>query len=694
MSLSDITSIQIREEGNKYLYEVDTEEACIGKIKILLTRSRNIKNADIIECVSDWNISNGTAAVDKEKLKDISDLYVCLRDEDTKVTGTAVKVYYEALSLKKWYITENRELVLLPERGKSAYEFSQKLILSYKNKSEIWQEYMLNLPDSRIGLEMLDLWENSPSFTFCLGYYMEDEGAKIWGACCQPVTIYIAPPRITGTVFSGGKVTVSGDFAKDVSFIVQIYNGRQSLGEVELIGKKADISKLQPDEGQELLLQPYYRTQLGESLRGDKAEVLLKEPRIESCRLEDKNWIITMNEPGTYDISYGENKIRVKGSTLQVPEETKEISVSCIKGNAGGPSVCYTPQERAVYPFPAENGVVYLACDRSDGCSLNKDIVINLGVKYCEAAKYDGTYFVLKQADAENQEAAEEAGIDFIIKKEIFSGYREKVHADYQKLLQKAAADKAIFSKIKSAVREKLPMGAEEQLFYYYDYCPESGWVGICEGMNLMTEYTLYQNIPDKVQKSRDLSGYVGTGTAGYQVVRRDKKLKIEPFASEMNFVVPPPASMESNNKLCGGAGIADLVYTGFSAEYMRLVYPAEFTDRNSTGNLCYDRNICLISSSEWDTLSEATENMRKGGLGINGVSYHYFRGRTVVVPQICISVNGNTLWVSLGTRLSDISENFGGKKGRLYRMIKGERIPVKYRDGQIPLLAGDCIEM
>ena len=126
----------------------------------------------------------------------------------------------------------------------------------------------------------------------------------------------------------------------------------------------------------------------------------------------------------------------------------------------------------------------------------------------------------------------------------------------------------------------------------------------------------------------------------------------------------------------------------------MRLVYPTQFTDRNSTGNLCYDRNICLLSCNNWESLLKATENMRKGGLGVDGCAYHYFRGRAVVIPQICISVSGNVLWVSLGTRLMDVQKSVGLKECSLFRMVKGEKTPVKYLDVKMPLVAGDCIEL
>ena len=682
MSLSEINRVQITEDEEEYIYEVSTKEVCFGKIRIVLSKSRNTTSASEIEALSEWNNSNGTITVKKERLKDLTDLYVYLKDENTQTTGTVVKVYYEALVLKNWHLTKERELVLLPERGKSTYEFSKGLVLFYQDAYGYEKYDMLNLANVRIGLERMDLWEDSTDFTFQLGYYMEDEEAEIYGAYCPPVTVYIAPPRIKETAFSDGKIMLMGEFIAEVPLWVRIYSDGQLLGEVAVNNGELDINA---DEEKNLFLEPYYKTGQGESLHGDRIGVILQRPVVESCSIQNGNGLITMERSAAYAVSYGEENRIIKGRQFQVPDTETEFSIGFINGNAKGPIVKFPVKERAVYPFDRDGRTFYLACDRPDACSLEEDIVVEVDMALGEGCAYQGTYFQLESA-AEKTRLA--------MKKEIFISKPEAVHEDYRMLVAQTVTQKDVFLAVKSAVLENLPMEAEELLFYYYDYCPESGYVGIFEGMSLMTEYTLYQNIPDAKQSNGDLNGYTGTGAARYQVIERDGNIKIEPFASEMNFVVAPPKTMTSDNKLCGGAGIADLLYRGFSAEYMRLVYPTQFTDRNSTGNLCYDRNICLLSSNHWDSLLEATENMRKGGLGINGCAYHYFRGRAVVVPQISISISGNVLWISLGTRLSDVQKSMGLRECRLYRMVKGKRTLVKCQDMQMPLVAGDYIEL
>lgn len=304
MEGSEITKVQIEEEENNYIYEVDVEGVCLGKITVVLSKTRDPEASSVIEGASEWYNSGGTVTVEKEKLKAVTDLYLYLRDEDTQVTGTAVKVYYEALCLKKWYLMENRELALLPDRGKSAYEFSDRLRLYYTTQYGYETCYDLKLPDTRIGLEQLDLWEESSSFTFQLGYCSKDEGAEIIGACCPLVTVYIAPPEISGTVTEEDTVVLSGDFEKSAPVFVKIFGGEQLLMEKQLVDNKLDISGLNADEEEGVTLQACYKTQQGRSLYGRKIEAVLKKPVIKSCCFQNGSGVITMEEPGNYVISF------------------------------------------------------------------------------------------------------------------------------------------------------------------------------------------------------------------------------------------------------------------------------------------------------------------------------------------------------------------------------------------------------
>lgn len=697
MGLPEIEQIDMTEENGFFVYTVNTREECNDKVEIVLSSKRSTDSASVIEAESYWSITSGTVAVKKEKLNGVSNLFLYLKNKKTNVTGTVIRVYDKAFSLKKWYLTESMELAFLPDRLNKDFETSKGMILSYQETEGKQRDCMVDLPNARIRLETLGLCENSRQVTVSLGYYRKEEGATVYGACCAPVSISIAPPKITKTIVSGKKVTLSGDFQKNVPLLVELYSGEQFLKEVDLNGtaidtRELELSQLYVNKEIPLYLRACYQTESGRSLYSEKTEVVLHSPVMELCGICGESWGISMQQSSIYKISYkSENETMesevVSGKTFKISKTVSEFDINYINGNAEGPVVKCPLKERAVYVL--ENSGIkgaepfYLASDRPDDCKMDKDITVELE-QYIESTK-DGRFFQLQKT---------EKGTNLTIKKEIFTAGMDEVHSDYSSLLKQVSAERKNFLSVRGAVLEHLPMRAEEMLFYYYDYCPESGYVGIYEGMTLMTEYTVYQNIPDAGQSSRDLSGFVGTGTAGYPVIERNGKIQIEPFTEKMKFEVAAPRDISSDNKLCGGAGLADLLYKGFSAKYMRLVYPAQFTERTSVGSLCYDRNICLLSADNWTCLENATNNMRVGDLAVHDCAYHYFRGRTVVIPQISIYVCGSVIRVSLGTTLADIQKTMGLKECRLTRMVNGKKLPVKYSDERMPLVAGDSIEL
>lgn len=687
MSLSEIKEIQMSEDGDNYVYEVYTEEACPGSVAVVLSKTRTVEQGTVISADSEWDILSGRVTVEKTKLENITELYIYLKDTSTGSVGTAVRVYSEPLRLLQCYLTADAELVLLPERGESAYEFSKRLVLSYVDEYEYVRYFFLDLPNGRVGLEQLGLWKDTKLLTFQLAYYMEDEGAGVYGAPCQATTIYIAPPNVEKTSYEGGKLTLSGDFSDGRNVKARFYQDGQLLKEAASEGedssdKTLDFLDAYADSGKNGYVEVCFFADKGDSFCA-RSEVVLKEANMKSCHFEGDKARIVLEEQGVYEINSGETKI-VNGSSFEVPYTVNSVNIRRKSGFAYGPEVKFEIKETAVYPFTSGQEVFYIACDRPDGIRLTEDIQVVIEASLGADSAYTGTYFELKAQDDKTL---------LIMKNGIFTADSADVRKDYKALLAHCAAQAEMYEAVRGAVKEKMPMRAEDMLFYWYDHCPEDGSVGIYEGMGLSTEYTVYQNIPDARQSNADLSGFVGTGTAVYDVVKRDGKLKIEPFAGDMNFVVSPPLGAGSDNKLCGGAGVADLLYTGFAAAYMKLVYPAQFTDRKSVGNLCYDRNICLLSSDSPDSLETAAENMRKGMVATDGVSYNYFRGRAVVVPKIRIAACGSVLEVSLGTRLCDVEKSLGLSGSTLYRTAGGQKLQVRSKDGQIPLLAGDCIE-
>lgn len=375
------------------------------------------------------------------------------------------------------------------------------------------------------------------------------------------------------------------------------------------------------------------------------------------------NWTVILNYIGPYCSSY----------------EGQPVSVSIPSSKVG------------IYSVKSGDRVYYALMDKPDEINLGNDIVADIPGISIKAEPYGGTFFSVENGAGK---------ITLTMKKEIFTeSQREKIYDDYKMMILHFDGEEDVTHQLEDTVRNRLPMATEDFLFYKYGFSGMNGYTDIYEGMQLFTEYSLYQNIPDadgQQSSYADLSGFTGTGTASYQVVERNNVLTVEPFAESMNFVVEPPGAILGDKKLCPGAGAADLLYTGFARKYMRLVYPAVFTKRNSIGNLDYSRNICLITSDSRKALDTATVNLRREALSVAEVNYHYFRGRSVVVPKISIFINGTAQWVSMGTTLNDIKQSLGILKGDIIvkrQTVKG-MVQIHLVDEQISLFAGDSIQV
>ena len=536
MALTEIIDIQIKAEGENYIYEVLADEGCSGKIRIFLSSMYSTEESYRVEGVSFWGNESGTFTVKKSTIEGLSDLYLYLMDEDTQTTGTIVKVYFEPCEIQDWKITKQMELICYTDWGKSAREFSDGIVVHFIDKHGMDKYIYKPFNESRIPLEDLEISKEVDYIKLEVAYYSCRDNITVCSAYSNWFTVVIAPMNV----------------------------------------------------------------------------------------------------------------------------------------------------KRAIYAKMQENKCFYISCDDPETYDFTQDIVLNLSVALTEGCAYQGSYFSLQSMEGQTL---------LTIKKEIYSAASEEVKNDYALLMKQIDGQNAVIEAVGRMIRERMPLEKENMLFYHYTFEPDKGRVDIMEGMSLLTEYTLYQNVPNTKQSTMDLNGYVGTGTARYAVVKRAGKLVVDSFVSGINMQVEPPKAIASDNRLCGGAGVVDLLYNGFSAEHMKLVYPVKFIERNSTGDLCYDKNICLISASSRQKLTEAADNMRKNTLSMDGVAYHYFRGRSVVIPQILITLLGSPVWVSVGTTLADVCKMLGKNSCRLYRHIEGELAVVVNPESTISLLAGDYIE-
>lgn len=694
--VKDIKCVSITEDELHVVYEISAKDLCGGDCIPCLSLENSTEESKRLTATSEWIGAFGKLIVEKSLIPHGRELYLYIFDKDSGMSSTVVKVYAEKAQLEKWMITEEGYLVLRMNRNSTLFSMSSQLILMYTDRYKAQKTCRMNLPEMRVGLDELDILPEDLQFSFTLEYLLEDGTAKIYGAPTSLETIYPARPIIQSVNCSEKVLSVVLEKAPDSAFVTgELKEDGTSVKCCDLTDNKMDVSDIvwNPEAFYTLVL--WYRNEKGISLKSNPVTVITRMPELAFCTFENDMAKIRLAEKAVYQISHDGKSEYVKGNVCSVPATTKGMTVCLKKGLATGPEIKVEIKQSAYYPLQAKDGrVYYFYGERPDETKTDQDISTVITKKMEGLKGYEGTCFVVKP---------EESGeIKVTIKKERYTLSADDVRTDYTSMIESLAKENIsqvedLLFVVRQTVQEKMPMDSEDAPFFCYDYAPWDGYTGICEGMCLQTEYSVYQNVPeeeDASQFAKGLSGFSGSGTARYLVIKRNGKLTVDPFVGSMNFDVPAPATMVGDNKLQGGAGISDLLFKNFSNPLVRLVYPVTFSERTGTGNLVYADNICLITASQTKYLLDATANMRRRKTYVVNACYHYFRGRSVIIPQIRIEVNGNKEWVSLGTRLGDILTQYDAEKALLYRRKNRKLYPVISPVDEMILLIGDKIEL
>lgn len=196
--------------------------------------------------------------------------------------------------------------------------------------------------------------------------------------------------------------------------------------------------------------------------------------------------------------------------------------------------------------------------------------------------------------------------------------------------------------------------------------------------------------------------------------------LSFDPFVAGMQNTVVETSVGDGSS----AAGIIDLHKSAFRKPYLRLFYPDAYPGISSAGWFGTEKNVTLIGADTIANLNDVTEQqyLKNGTVSGEGQAI-YFRGRTAVIPEIAITINGQLEYVSLGTTVRQLLDRYlsvpaamGGQNLGDLGMLEFQRLlhqgpngqPVyrgvhfehyqAYSDGtdvyDLPLLKGDRIKI
>ncbi len=211
---------------------------------------------------------------------------------------------------------------------------------------------------------------------------------------------------------------------------------------------------------------------------------------------------------------------------------------------------------------------------------------------------------------------------------------------------------------IAGLVAGSLPLRLDEILAYRYGLDPVSRrYLDLQPGMRLLLETGAYQFVAPSPQTGSTLNAYTARGQVAYQVVRdANQQLTFSPFLRGVS-----PYQVNKGGLLSGG--LLDLAQADSGRRHYRLIYPSTFLpsapDWSSSSPLPgMANNVVLLGADSLADLNAATPAVLKGETPTQtGLVLRYFAGRSSLIPQIQVSVQGQLQWVPVGTTLQQVIE-------------------------------------
>lgn len=206
---------------------------------------------------------------------------------------------------------------------------------------------------------------------------------------------------------------------------------------------------------------------------------------------------------------------------------------------------------------------------------------------------------------------------------------------------------------VQQVLAQGLPLNYEETLYYRLGFRPAQGHIDLVAGMRLRIDYEQYQ-MP-VLAGSSPFNGYTGVGTSVYDIGRQTTATG--DVITTFNPLLTRLQTTNVNPNGGGGGGIIDLHGGAYNLPYFRLLYPPTFPSSDSTGSINQAQVMVIIGSSSFIQLEQATNHYHEHGnlAGLQDIAPVFFKGRAVLMPEIPCTVNGQLLYVAVGTTVRQL---------------------------------------
>lgn len=207
---------------------------------------------------------------------------------------------------------------------------------------------------------------------------------------------------------------------------------------------------------------------------------------------------------------------------------------------------------------------------------------------------------------------------------------------------------------IRGWLAQALPQTFAESLYFRYGFDTGQRCVELSPGMRLRIDFQSHQAVDPGVSV---LNGFVSSGRSWIEVgqlpgSQGGQVLGFDTFLAQLRgFTVSPSTA--------GTGGPVDLLGAAYQMPYWRLYYPPVYPPSDGTGSAAAAQNPVLIGAPNRALLETAgSQYLSDGTVSLTAVGV-WFRGRTTVVPEIPVLLQGELRYVTLGTTLRGLFAGF-----------------------------------
>ena len=725
-SVQDIERVQFSLEDGMYVYEAFTLEPFYGgNPAIVLSKSRNqLDTASYVAQSSDWVGNSGKCRCEIEKLSSVNYLYIFLFDSG-KIASPAVRVFTKPPKLLGFQLAGNDLLHLRLDTSSRDHTYAEELkVTNNTTKNAV----TLTLPNCSVPLQQLGIWDDTGKTSISLAYSSKSDGAKVICLPIDSVMLSFFGLEITSTAVNGTSLTCTckNQYPAGTKLLAEILRGDRVIAKIEstlTISHDAgsfemDLRNLPLDNSELCFMRTRVKDSYGLSLPGNEVPVILATPvLIEKNAIEDGSELV-LDKASRYEVYKGETLLKtVQGDRVIIESDKGSVTIRRSEENSRGPALFVDAKcfRYAMFTHRQHNFYMY-SYGKAQAPTSDIKVDVDPGL-----SEYTGkNIFSIKAEGAKRTLEIKHTIIDKLIDSPI------SVYDEYEDMLKTACKNDPVkVDMLTRAVMDNTPLRAVDSPAFLYRWRVDKGSADLTPGMALCVEYATYQNLPEKNRIEifdevtgnviamqddadnaaiSDLNGYVSSGMAQYQVIKRNGNVSFEPFVQAFGtkYRIPSPGTLGPEAKVTGGAGIADFLFPGLAAPFLRLIYPTERTTRVSQGEQRFFNNINVAAATTLAGIEEAASALRQQRLPsdkyLNEIAYASMRGRPTLVIKIAVSVCGTVQWVSLGTTVGDIMATLGIQQDRDIKMARASNhgvIPVFGTNlHELLLVSGDCLEV